>query len=184
MLIGLCGKKGSGKSFFANYLINNFNFIELSFAQPLKEATKIIFNLSDDDVNNQNKKEIKIDRLNASPRELLQWLGTDIIREEFNKKFNYNGSIWVDNMKQNLIINKNKNIVVSDLRFENEAQLIKEFGGTIIFINGEFNNNNLFTTHKSETEMLKIKYDYKIDNKKELTDINFEFLNQLIETNK
>lgn len=52
-------------------------------------------------MHDQNLKENKIERLNASPREILQWLGTDIIREEFNKKFNYNGSIWVDNMKEN-----------------------------------------------------------------------------------
>ena len=47
MLIGFSGKKGSGKSYFADYLVNNKLFIKLSFASPLKEITKILFNLSD-----------------------------------------------------------------------------------------------------------------------------------------
>lgn len=32
MIIGFCGKKGSGKSFFAKYLVKQHNFIELTFA--------------------------------------------------------------------------------------------------------------------------------------------------------
>ena len=89
MLIGFSGKKGSGKSYFADYLVNNKLFIKLSFASPLKEITKILFNLSDEDVKDPIKKELINPKFNASPRELMQWLGNDIMREEFNKKFNY-----------------------------------------------------------------------------------------------
>lgn len=178
MIIGFCGKKGSGKSFFSNYLVNKHNFIELSFAKPLKEAIKNIFNLTDDDVNDPNKKEIKIDRLNASPRELMQWMGTDIIREEFNKKFNYNGSIWVDNMKENFKKLYKKNIVISDVRFQNEIDLIHSYNGIVIYIDRNNDDNTKTINHKSENQ--KLKYDYKILNLDELTEINFDFLNQLI----
>lgn len=178
MIIGFCGKKGSGKSFFSDYLVKNFNFIELSYAKPLKEVVKIIFNLSDDDVNDPIKKELKINRLNASPRQLLQWLGTDIIRDEFNKKFNYNGSRWVDLMRENLIKLKGRNIVISDVRFSDEIDLIHQFNG--IIINIERNNIDMTNTTNHKSENQDLNYDHKIINKNELTNYNFEFLNQLI----
>jgi dephospho-CoA kinase len=37
ILIGLTGKKQSGKSTVADYLVQHFQFTELSFAKPLKE---------------------------------------------------------------------------------------------------------------------------------------------------
>ena len=113
MLIGFSGKKGSGKSFFADYLVNNKLFIKLSFASPLKEITKILFNLSDEDVKDPIKKELINPKFNASPRELMQWLGTDIMREEFNKRFNYSGSIWIDSVKDKVktLLDDNKDVV-------------------------------------------------------------------------
>ena len=117
MLIGFSGKKGSGKSYFANYLVNNKLFIKLSFASPLKEITKILFNLSDEDVKDPIKKELINPKFNASPRELMQWLGTDIMREEFNKKFNYSGSIWIDSVKDKVktLLDNNKDVVSKTL---------------------------------------------------------------------
>lgn len=79
MLIGFSGKKGSSKSYFANYLVNNKLFIKLSFASPLKEITKILFNLSDEDVKDPIKKELINPKFNASPRELMQWLGINTL---------------------------------------------------------------------------------------------------------
>ena len=134
MLIGFSGKKGSGKSYFADYLVNHKLFIKLSFASPLKEITKILFNLSDEDVKDPIKKELINPKFNASPRELMQWLGTDIMREEFNKKFNYSGSIWIDSVKDKVktLLDNNKDVVIDDVRFQNEVDMIHSLGGIVI----------------------------------------------------
>ena len=167
MLIGFSGKKGSGKSYFANYLVNNKLFIKLSFASPLKEITKILFNLSDEDVKDPIKKELINPKFNASPRELMQWLGTDIMREEFNKKFNYSGSIWIDNVKDKVktLLDNNKDVVIDDVRFQNEVDMIHSLGGIVINLHNDLDNtlNNSTSTHSSENQKLTFNYEFVND---------------------
>ena len=167
MLIGFSGKKGSGKSYFADYLVNNKLFIKLSFASPLKEITKILFNLSDEDVNDPIKKELINPKFNASPRELMQWLGTDIMREEFNKKFNYSGSIWIDSVKDKIktLLEDNKDVVIDDVRFQNEVDMIHSLGGIVINLHNDLDNtlNNSTSTHSSENQKLTFNYEFVND---------------------
>lgn len=167
MLIGFSGKKGSGKSFFADYLVNNKLFIKLSFASPLKEITKILFNLSDEDVKDPIKKELINPKFNASPRELMQWLGTDIMREEFNKKFNYSGSIWIDSIKDKVktLLDNNKDVVIDDVRFQNEVDMIHSLGGIVINLHNDLDNtlNNSTSTHSSENQKLTFNYEFVND---------------------
>lgn len=167
MLIGFSGKKGSGKSYFADYLVNNKLFIKLSFASPLKEITKILFNLSDEDVKDPIKKELINPKFNASPRELMQWLGTDIMREEFNKKFNYSGSIWIDNVKDKVktLLDNNKDVVIDDVRFQNEVDMIHSLGGIVINLRNYLDNtlNNSTSTHSSENQKLTFNYEFVND---------------------
>ena len=170
MLIGFSGKKGSGKSYFADYLVNNKLFIKLSFASPLKEITKILFNLSDEDVKDPIKKELINPKFNASPRELMQWLGTDIMREEFNKRFNYSGSIWIDNVKDKvkMLLDNNKDVVIDDVRFQNEVDMIHSLGGIVINLHNSLDNNTslsnnlntLTSTHSSENQKLTFNYEF------------------------
>ena len=167
MLIGFSGKKGSGKSFFADYLVNNKLFIKLSFASPLKEITKILFNLSDEDVKDPIKKELINPKFNASPRELMQWLGTDIMREEFNKKFNYSGSIWIDSVKDKVktLLDNNKDVVIDDVRFQNEVDMIHSLGGIVINLHNDLDNTltNSTSTHSSENQKLTFNYEFVND---------------------
>ena len=167
MLIGFSGKKGSGKSYFADYLVNNKLFIKLSFASPLKEITKILFNLSDEDVKDPIKKELINPKFNASPRELMQWLGTDIMREEFNKKFNYLGSIWIDSVKDKVktLLDNNKDVVIDDVRFQNEVDMIHSLGGIVINLHNDLDNtlNNSTSTHSSENQKLTFNYEFVND---------------------
>ena len=165
MLIGFSGKKGSGKSYFADYLVNNKLFIKLSFASPLKEITKILFNLSDEDVKDPIKKELINPKFNASPRELMQWLGTDIMREEFNKRFNYSGSIWIDNVKDKIkmLLDNNKDVVIDDVRFQNEVDMIHSLGGIVINLHNDLNNINSTSSHPSENQKLTFNYEFVND---------------------
>ena len=167
MLIGFSGTKGSCKDYFADYLVNNKLFIKLSFASPLKEITKILFNLSDEDVKDPIKKELINPKFNASPRELMQWLGTDIMREEFNKKFNYSGSIWIDNVKDKIktLLDNNKDVVIDDVRFQNEVDMIHSLGGIVINLRNDLDNtlNNSTSTHSSENQKLTFNYEFVND---------------------
>lgn len=183
MIIGFSGKKGIGKNFYSNYLIKNHNFKEISFAYPLKKSLQIILNLSNEEVNGKLKDEYN-EKYNCYNRELLQWLGTDIFREEFNKKFNYKGSVWVDNVENILKNNKNTNYVITDIRFQNEIDMIHKYNGIIINISDNNNNinENKLNQHKSENQELT--YDYKIINTKTLenTKNNYKMLDNIIKS--
>lgn len=61
-----------------------------------------------------------------SIRELMQIVGTDIIRENFYYDF------WIDKMRGS--IQMLESVIVPDCRFDNERELIKQLGGTNILI--------------------------------------------------
>jgi hypothetical protein len=141
MIIGIVGYKGSGKDAMADYLIENFQFEKMAYAGTLKDVCGILFDLEDKYFNNRQLKEKKLDFWGLSPREILQKVGTDLFRKHFDEEF------WVklmENKIQNkLVDNPNANIVCSDVRFQNEADLIKKFGGKIIYIDRfEFINDS------------------------------------------
>jgi len=56
-LIGFAGKARSGKDTAGAYLVDNYNFLRYSFAQPLKDATKIMFGLTDEQIKDKERKQ-------------------------------------------------------------------------------------------------------------------------------
>lgn len=164
VLIGVSGKIGSGKSTFAKYLVDNFNFIEMSLADPLKKACQELFLLSDEQVfGNQEQKGTIDNRWGKSPRELLQFVGTDLLRNQmkylipdlhediFLKRF----ELWYNE-------NKNVNVIVSDIRYPNELKYIKKSGGIVIKI--ERSNYDIHSNHSSESSLNNEVFDFIINN--------------------
>ena len=140
-LIGICGLKGSGKDTIAKMLPIEWN--KMAFADTLKDITATLFGwdrwMLEGSTEESRKwreetstfwsKELGIE--NFSPRLALQMLGTNVFRDCFNK------DIWVKVLK-NKIINTTSNVVVTDVRFPNEVNMIKSLGGKIVqVIRGE-----------------------------------------------
>lgn len=142
-IIGFCGYAGSGKDTCALAPILK-DFKKMSFATPIKEVVSILFNLSYDQLYDTKLKEevifseytyldpekgettiqhpslfVKINDkyVPGTPRNILQTLGTEIIR---NLDTNFFLNHLILRIK-NEISNK---IVICDVRFENEADLI------------------------------------------------------------
>lgn len=138
VLIGLLGKKRSGKDTSADHLVKNHGFIKMSFADPLKEAVGILFGFSDEQLYGNSKEEID-PTWGITPRLVFQWFGTEIFRTEISAILpNIKNNFWVEAFKVrylNLIKNNpNMKIVVADVRFQNEIDIIHKLGGTIIKI--------------------------------------------------
>ena len=140
-LIGIMGLKGAGKDTVAKMLPLNWHKME--FADTLKDITSTLFGWDRymlegssessrkwrEEVSPFWSKELGIN--DFSPRKALQLLGTDVFREHFHQ------DIWVKVLKHR-IINSNDDIVITDVRFPNEANMIKELGGNIVqVIRGE-----------------------------------------------
>ena len=169
MIIGLLGNKGSGKDTCGDYLVSNYNFIKYNFANPVKEISEILFNLNTQQLYGNKKEEIDT-RYNLSPRIIFQRLGTEFgqnmiydLFPELKDKIEHK-LFWVEMSRNFIDKNKNKNIVICDVRFQHEIDFIKSFNGSIIKLN---RSNIIKDTHISECEINIIDksiIDYNIDN--------------------
>lgn len=166
-LIALTGPAGSGKDTAADHLVENHGFVKVSFAEAMKEGVKTMFGLDDEHVYGNKKEEI-IPELGVSPRYILQTLGTDWGREMLhpdiwiaavNKK-------WYDMKFAEIAGDSNgTGMVISDLRFENEADWVRRQGGIVVHISPVGNHSSINgSDHKSECGIERKAGDYGITN--------------------
>jgi hypothetical protein len=144
MLIGLSGKAGNGKDTVAKYLETHHEFIPLAFADPVKRGLEAMFRLDHKWLNDTEAKEQDIPELGVSGRVLMQTLGTEWGRNLIDE------NIWVDLMRRKILMLDTYDIVVTDVRFDNEAALIQELGGTLITVVREGKKDVGILGHASE----------------------------------
>jgi hypothetical protein len=199
MLCGLSGKIGSGKNtvslLIADFLHEKFPIYNKSFAFKLKQIVEILTNfkmeisLSNNFSNgitdfSRDDKNVYISQFDMTIGEMLQQIGTNVFRDNFDRE------IWIKSLFTEYGDYEKKNVlwIVTDVRFTNEANYIKEKNGILIRINGfhlkEENTRNKF--HPSETALDDYnKFDYIIENTGSLGEleskvkeiINLEFNN-------
>ena len=136
MIIGICGLIGCGKGTVGDILVDDYGFTKLSFADKLKDGVATVFNwdramLEGDTVESREWRETQDDfwtretGRTITPRLVLQEFGTDCMRHGFDD------GIWVSLVKQELVKYPNKNFVIPDVRFPNEANMIKSIHGEV-----------------------------------------------------
>jgi dephospho-CoA kinase len=161
MLIAVLGRKSSGKDTFANYIINKYEFIKYSFADPLKKGIQHFFNLSEQQLSDEKLKETIDTRWGVSPRKLFQTIGTDIFQnvlKEYIPELSVNGrNHWVILFNQWYTSqNPDTNVIIADGRFLHEIEEVKKLGGKVIKIirPSQINTNiNKNDSHLSELEI-------------------------------
>lgn len=148
-IIGLTGYARSGKSTAADYLVREYGYELVSFAEPLKEAALALDPLVDfvtfqrlSEVVREIGWESAKDRL-SEVRRTLQRLGTEVGREQFGQNF------WVDRAMAK--IHPGGEYVISDVRFLNEAKAVQTRGGFVARIERDGIGPN--GAHSSETEL-------------------------------
>jgi hypothetical protein len=134
-IVGICGNKFHGKDTIADYLVKNYGYSKISFGDPIKYALKSIFHFTDEQLWG-NQKEVVDEYWKITPRETMQYVGTECFRECFGSRFPHIGEkIWLMSLQQEMEImiknGKNK-IVIPDVRFPNEADLIRQLNGKLI----------------------------------------------------
>jgi hypothetical protein len=152
-LIAIHGFKQSGKDTLAALLVEEFGYQRIAFADRLKNAVHVIFGVdksllfgSDEDkqklspVRWEDFSELRKPHpdhpIFLSIRELLQIFATEMCRDKIP-------SIWY----RYLPIDAQTPMVVSDLRFKNEAQFLSEHNACLIKVERPGINS---THHESE----------------------------------
>jgi hypothetical protein len=121
--------KNTCATFFANYAKKDDKTTKItSFASLLKKVCfqmLEVYGLKDEYYYERypEEKTIKLRELDMSPVDIWIKFGTPMVREQLHN------DIWVRNTLKE---NKNDFLVISDLRFPNEAKAIKERGGILI----------------------------------------------------
>lgn len=187
MIIGVTGFIGSGKDTIADYLCTFHGFKRMSYAASLKDAVAAVFGWNREYLEGSTKasrawREQKdiwwSERLgmDITPRWVLQYWGTEVCRNGFHK------DIWVASV-ENKLRQTDENIVITDCRFANEIQSIKNVGGYTMRVNRgqppawydaavSYNKGDIakisvlesYSVHASEYSSVGLDYDFYIDN--------------------
>lgn len=132
-LIGLAGRAGAGKDTVAGILSAHHDFARLAFAEPLKQmlmAGLRELGVSRELLSDAAAKERPIESLGKSPRQLMQTLGTEWGRQMINE------DLWVLLAERALVQYRKfaSGLVLTDVRYENEAHLVRRHGGSVWLI--------------------------------------------------
>jgi len=162
MIIGICGRQGSGKDTIASLInkITKNRFEVKRFASKLKECAGILLGVPVELFENREFKESYIVSYDMTVRELLQKFGTEFVRDTVHP------NLWVEST---LMDYKDQNWIISDVRFLNECDAIRSRGGIIVRTNRKTKHDN----HPSENEIDFVIPDYDIDNNGSFFDLEF-----------
>jgi hypothetical protein len=208
MIIGVVGFIGTGKDTIADYLVNIHQFRRESFANTLKDAVSSVFGWDRELIEGRTRQarewREQVDpwwskRLNMpelTPRLVLQLWGTEVARKSFHD------DIWIASLENKLRTSKD-DVVISDCRFPNEINSIKDAGGIVVRVTrgpdpewytlaeavnagnkhigwslakAELNRYNI---HASETAWAGTEFDAVLDNNGSLDHL-YQQINQLV----
>lgn len=158
-VIGITGNARAGKNHIASILALKYNMITWALAFPIKQR---VFSIYDDwPLENVIGHAGKDDTL----RDLLQQEGTERGRELLRE------DIWLRATEAFLYMVATEwrhlvtGVIITDIRFPNEAEYVKELGGKIIrVVNRDLDLSSSMYKHASESHIDEIVPDIIIDN--------------------
>lgn len=160
-LVGLVGKKGSGKDTIAAMMPG---FTNVKFAGALKEMLTAFLKYrgaTDREIYEMlegSLKEVPTRYFGGkTPRWAMQSLGTEWGRDMISE------TIWLDTFQDHLFTLDGDDVVVSDVRFVNEGKRIRSLGGLIFRIIRDVPEDSS-SEHISEVEGNSIHADDSIKN--------------------
>jgi len=172
LILGFSGHKQTGKDTICKFICDECSWItHKSFGENLKIVAAALLDCDYRDFESEQFKnsESFIKKSGGeyyTNREILQLLGTDVCRM-------ISPTIWIDTLFHDF---DSDYWVISDVRFPNEAQAIKDRGGKLIRVE---RNTKLTDIHLSETALDDFKdWDFVIDNNGTLDElkVNADYL--------
>lgn len=168
MVIGISGKIGSGKDTFTNRFIKQYRkkyvitFKNKKFGYNVKKLVSELTGIPMRVALSREGKLVYLKDWGMTVGEMQQKMGTDAVRNNIHK------NAWVLSL-----FGKYKETedfwVISDVRFKNEAQIIKDKGGILIRLNGDpkkcREKDQRDMNHQSEIDLDDYQgWDYVFDN--------------------
>lgn len=133
MIIGLTGRYLSGKDTIADHLVAKYNFRKVGFSDVMYDAVAGLMDITVEEASSPDEfkryAKVSIEKYNEEGkfenglgfftwREFLQRFGTEMGRNVFGQDF------WCDMFAKKYLMVP-QNLVIRDVRFNNEANLLK-----------------------------------------------------------
>lgn len=179
-LIGITGPANSGKSVLSKALQGQFGYYPMNFSGGLKRMIHTLPHLSEEKMQNKEWRERVHPFYGKTPREMMQSLGTDWGRHLVHPDI----WVWVAAQKIENKFSVTRNIssyIFDDVRFENEAEWIRNTGGLIVAL--KRTEVQPIKYHISEAGIAPNVEDYIVRNDRSIEDLcsAAPFLNDLAE---
>lgn len=143
MLIGIYGRARHGKDTVGNMLSSMSGIPTYGFADPIKDGLAAMLDMPRSHI--EKSKDLENQALGRTYRFMLQTLGTEWGRDIVNE------DIWLLLAAEQL--KKRGSLIVTDVRFPNEARWIKDQGGSILEVYRP-NTDTAVEAHASESYTL------------------------------
>lgn len=146
------------------------------FAHSLKEGIgKGVFGLTDAQLYG-DQKTTPDGFWGRTPRSILQYVGTEMFR------WRYDSDIWAKTVLRRYL-NDSRHVLIPDLRFPNEAQLLKgAMSAVLVCVDRDIESDGDQDQHDSETALDNfIGWDHVIDNNGTLDELRTRVLNIVVD---
>ena len=182
MIIGISGKKGSGKSTISEMFITEGFYLD-SFATTVKDIASLLFNYDrtklegftvEDRIWRESEDRILSDFLGRQfkPRDALTLIGTEFGRNTIHQ------NIWIKTVFDRYKSSENKNLVITDLRFPNEFDSIKKHKGyTIRICRACLEQNQHISETALDSKEANSEFDYIVINDGTIEDLKIKIKN-------
>ena len=169
MIIGLSGYAQSGKDTVARILVENYGFSRIAFADIIRVACyRLNPIVTYDGMRLAHLVDLEgweIAKTLPEVRRLLQVMGSEVGRDLIDPQ------IWIELTLGSA--KKTDNIVLSDVRFRNEAEEIKWRGGQVWRIS-RIEKDAPINAHRSESDMDSWNFDQYIANNGTIDELHEE----------
>lgn len=155
VIVALAGPEGCGKSTVAQILHQHHGFVVGRFSQVLRQAAKLIWELSEDQVNGGSKDEVD-PRYNLTPRFIMQRFGAEVCRSVYPDTWTEALRRWIEGAPAGT------RIVVDDLRFINEVRMLRSLGAKLVEVHRPFYLYN--PEHESSKGLPHASFDFDVHN--------------------
>lgn len=164
---------------------------EIEFKKPILLSAALIMEIKNWVVlRNSNYMLVDIEELKnmalrgettfKTPRKVMQYLGTEILRDHFSKTYH------IDQVMKRIKDEQPEIAIITDARFPNERTFMKEQGATTVLITGRTRDDfkeGGFYKHASESEMGSPEdYSFWVDNTGTLAELRNKVIDELLQT--
>lgn len=144
--IALFAPMCSGKSTAAKQMVADHGYVRMPFAQGVRE---VIVDMVNTFLEQEDLYPMGIDHIDQHKpvfRPMLQWVGTELVREHLGMK-----DYWIERLLRK-VEQHDGPVVVDDMRFPNEARALKDAGFVFMYVKAD--ENLRFDNYLASTDYL------------------------------